>query len=276
VVDQQPPGTSGYGAELTPKPANEPVTIIAPPSPGEPLAPATMRALAIVGFLLVLAFQVVLLVIVLGTRSELTDLRSEIEAAGGIPNLGGGPSSPGPATSSAPTVAGTNLPRFVAGEADAALGRNIGDVSATEYYSGQDTVFGAADGKARAFMVWAHWCPFCQEELPVVAEWHGENAAEFDGFELVSVTTAMDETASNPLLPYLDSNRFPFPVLFDDDGRLARQLGVSAFPFWVFVAPDGTVVGRAAGGIDPDNLASVFEQLNELGISRAGALAPSR
>ncbi|MDH3540265.1 MAG: TlpA family protein disulfide reductase, partial [Acidimicrobiia bacterium] len=111
-----------------------------------------------------------------------------------------------------------------------------------------------------------------QEELPVVADWLTENAAEFENFELVSVTTAMDETASNPLVPYLDDNQFPFPVLFDEDGSVARKLGVNAFPFWVFVAPDGTVVGRAAGSIGSENLATVFGQLNEMGASASSAM----
>jgi thiol-disulfide isomerase/thioredoxin len=237
-----------------------------------------LRGLGITAAVLVFISQIVLLVLLIGTRSDLSELRTELEAGGGIPSLGSGQASPGPAatpsTTSTPVVV-DDLPRFVAGVADPALGRNVGDVSGLEYYSGDDTIFSTTDGKARAFMVWAHWCPYCQEELPDMVEWHSGNAARLDGFELVSVTSAMDETASNPLVPYLDSSHFPFPVLYDGDGSLARQLGVNAFPFWVFVAPDGTVVGRAAGGIGADNLGSVFEQLNALAIDGAGALAPA-
>jgi hypothetical protein len=106
----------------------------------------------------------------------------------------------------------------------------------------------------------------------MLAEWHEANAADFERFELISVTTAMSETADNPLVPYLDDSRFPFPVLVDADGTLAGQLGVNAFPFWVFTAPDGTVVGRAAGLIELEDLDAVFRQLEAAEPSTAMAV----
>ena len=74
-----------------------------------------------------------------------------------------------------------------------------------------------------------HWCPYCQQELPVIADWVTSSAAELEHFELVSVTTAMDATAANPLVPYFDANQFP--VLVDADGSLTRRMRVNAFPF---------------------------------------------
>ncbi len=106
-----------------------------------------------------------------------------------------------------------------------------------------------------------------------MADWQATNAGDLEEFELVSVTTAMDETASNPLVPYLNDNQFPFPVLVDEDGSLTRKLGVNAFPFWVFVAPDGTVVGRAAGYIETEDLASIFGELNAMAGAGPSALS---
>jgi thiol-disulfide isomerase/thioredoxin len=242
--------------------------------PDLPVAEVTTsqwRALGTIAMLVLLGFQIALLVAVLDTRNDISELRNEISTIGAVaPNtLGTGQSSPGP---SLPVATG-NLPRFDGAEVDPAVGRNIGVITGLEYYSGANTRLAGADGKSRAFMVWAHWCPYCQEELPLLADWQTTSAAEFANFELVSVTTSIDETASNPLIPYLDSNDFPFPVLVDEDGSLARKFGVNAFPFWVFVAPDGTVVGRAAGAIDAGNLEDVFSQLNDMASDGPAALS---
>lgn len=238
--------------------------------------PKSRNRIPLVAAAIIIALQVALLLAVIGTRSDLSDLRAEVanNGLGGLSDLGSGRSSPGPtATTPAATsdVVTGNLPRFLGGGVDAALGRNIGDISALEYYTGENTLLSAADGVARAYMVWAHWCPYCQQELPLMAEWQSNEASEFAGVELISVTTAMDETASNPLVPYLDESQFPFPVLFDEDGSLARKLGVNAFPFWVFAAPDGTVVGRAAGYIEPQDLASVLRQLDDMAANQPSA-----
>lgn len=264
----------------------EPVPDIEPVEPATRPAPPRSRNLGVGALVaLLLAIQVVLLIAVLRTNNQVSELREDIDALGtarvNVPPLADvdtGQASPGPTLddpeSASPPPAG-DLPRFLGDGPDSALGRNIGEVTGLEYYSGETTALTIDSGISRAYMVWAHWCPFCQEELPVMADWQNESAGSFDHFELITVTTAMDETASNPLVPYLDDNEFPFPVLVDEDGSLSRRLGVNAFPFWVFVAPDGTVVGRAAGFIELDDLAEIFQLLDDMGAGSPSALFSS-
>jgi thioredoxin-related protein len=45
---------------------------------------------------------------------------------------------------------------------------------------------------------------------------------------------------------------------------LAGQFGTSAFPFWVFTAPDGTTLLRIAGYLEIEQVAEIFDQLNTL------------
>lgn len=173
----------------------------------------------------------------------------------------------GEASAAAPAPAaqvGTGLPRFDPSVQDPALGARMAGLTGPEYYSGQTLEVDAADGTARAWLVWAHWCPYCQEEMPDLKAWVEANAAAFPNFELVSVTTSMDESRGNPLVPYLDELQLPFPVIVDDDGSLANQLGLNAFPFWVFTGPDGTVLGRSAGLLGPERFASIFRQLQDI------------
>ncbi len=160
-------------------------------------------------------------------------------------------------------VDGPTLPRFDPNApSDPAIGTVISELGSVEFYSGDDMVLDLTDGKARAILVWAHWCPFCQEELPPLAQWHATTADAFPNFELISITTAIDPAADNPLVPYLEASAFPFPVLIDSSGELSAQLGANAFPFWVFTNKDGTVLGRIAGVLGVDQFADLAAQLD--------------
>ena len=185
-----------------------------------------------------------------------TDNRiASLESSGSSQIAGDAPSS----------IVATDLPRYPQTGQDTALGLKLNSLSGVHFYDGQAKTFDPADGTARAWLVWTHWCPYCQQELPVVADWHENRSAEYPNLELVSITTSMDDSAANPLIPYLEANQFTFPVLMDESGVLTRQLGVNAFPFWVFTGPDGTVIGRTAGLLPEEQLLSIFDQLEQLG-----------
>ena len=199
-------------------------------------------------------------------KAEVAALRSDVAAipSGQVAQL---PVPSDDTASAAPTdgAAVDGLPRLVSGSSDTAVGLVISNISGQEYYTGETNTYSANDGKARAWFVWAHWCPYCQQEMPLVADWVTTQAEAHPNMEVVSITTAIDPSASNPLEPYLDAGEYPFPVLVDRDGTLSAQLGVNAFPFWVFTAPDGSVLGRTAGLLTEERLVEIFAQLEELG-----------
>ncbi|MCL1598001.1 MAG: TlpA family protein disulfide reductase, partial [Actinomycetia bacterium] len=157
------------------------------------------------------------------------------------------------------------LPRFAAGAQDTALGLVLPEISAIEAYSEETIAIDPADGTKRVWLIWAHWCPYCQEELPMMADWYPPNADRFPNSELVTVTTAMDPARGNPLDEYLADQQFPLPVLRDEDGKLSAQFGVSAFPFWVITNGDGTVLYRTAGLLGTDQVEQLFTQLEQFG-----------
>lgn len=234
---------------------------------------------ALGGAVLSLTLAVGLLVAFLSARQDVDDLRNQVtQLEAQITAVAGDVSSAGDRLASLeasgasqivgdqPTsVVATDLPRYPQSGQDTALGLTLSPLSGTDFYARETMTFDPADGTARAWLVWAHWCPYCQDELPVVADWHVNHAAEYPNLELVSITTSMDDSAPNPLVPYLEDSQFTFPVLMDESGVLTRQLGVNAFPFWVFTGPDGTVVGRTAGLLPEEQLLSIFDQLEQLG-----------
>jgi thiol-disulfide isomerase/thioredoxin len=183
----------------------------------------------------------------------------EIEAASSV-------QAPGP-PAAAPTQAlpPGYLPRYESGQQDQALGLVLGEVTASEHYSQSTMTIDPADGTARAWLVWAHWCPYCQQELPAVTAWWEATADQYPNVEIISLTTSIDPSKGNPLVPYLEELQLSFPVLVDEDLTLAGQFGVSAFPFWVFTDGSGTVRARAPGLIGIEAVAAVVGDLNDLG-----------
>jgi len=165
-------------------------------------------------------------------------------------------------SSTAPVVPTGTLPQFEQGTTDAALGMTLGTVEAPDAYSDATLVVDPADGTKRLWMVWAHWCPYCQEELPSLSAMHADLTATYPDVEVVTVTTSIDPSRGNPLPDYLEAQQFPFPVLVDETYDVAGQLGVSAFPFWVVTDGDGTVLYRVAGYLGSERVVELVSYLD--------------
>jgi thiol-disulfide isomerase/thioredoxin len=161
-------------------------------------------------------------------------------------------------------VVAQDLPRYPDSGEDMAIGLSLGQVSGVWYADGTVHTIDPADGTARAWLVWAHWCPHCQAELPDLDVWWPENAARFADIDLATVTTAIDDSRGNPLEQYLDAEQFSFPVIVDESGQVAAKFGTTAFPFWVVTDPNGKVVFRIAGELGIDTVEQIFTQLETL------------
>lgn len=163
----------------------------------------------------------------------------------------------------APAVPAGFLPRFSNQGPDQAVGLKLNAVEGPDAYTDAMLTIDPADGTKRVWMVWAHWCPYCQQELPELNAWWPEASSSYPHTELVTVTTSMDPTRENPLEPYLETSQFVFPVVVDGDTTIAAQLGVNAFPFWMVTNGDGTVLFRTAGALGMDAIEQLFVQLEE-------------
>lgn len=192
-------------------------------------------------------------------ETAVTGLSADISSAAAVASA---PNDTG--VSPAPAVPAGYLPRFTNGSADTALGLKMSTVEGMEAYSEEALIIDPTDGTKRVWLVWSHWCPYCQQELPELAAWYPANADRFTNTELVTVTTSMDPARGNPLDEYLEAEQFPFPVIVDEDTNIAAQFGVSAFPFWVVTNGDGTVLYRTAGLIGPEAVEQLFTQLEEV------------
>lgn len=275
--------SSGAAQSPTPKPSTIDVTAREEASRSSGTARGLMIALAI-GLVAVFAMQVFTLVSAGRTDEQIAALDEQIESVvvdvadvqtsvnvvdEKVDDLVAGslvtPSASGASAAVAPSVPTGYLAPFEQGQPDAALGTVLGEVTGVEYYTQAEITVDPSDGTSRAWLIWAHWCPHCQRELPPLSEWYSENADLYPNVELISVTSSIDPARGNPLEPYLDELQLPFPTIVDPDLALAEQFGLSAYPFWVFTDGDGTTLLRVAGFLEIDQVAEIFGQLEAQG-----------
>ena len=166
---------------------------------------------------------------------------------GGSDDPGAGPSdrsavvAEGPARSE-PLARGDSVPDF------SAPGLQSGTVS-WEAFSNRPTLLA----------VWAPWCPHCQVELPILERVMRDHPRV--GF--VTVVTAVGDHPGPTPEGYMADNGLSFPVAVDDDqGTIARTLGVPGFPLLYFVDSDGTVRFAASGEVDEATLVEAISRLS--------------
>ncbi len=158
------------------------------------------------------------------------------------------------APDSAPVLAPYN-----ADDEDVAVGETIPTVEGTQMGSADPIVIGP-DGGAQVIVFVAHWCPHCQREIPRLVAHLAENPLP-DGVELVTVSTAVVEARGNyPPQRWLDDEGWTAPVLVDDaDQTVANAFGLTSFPYFVAVDPQGEVVARASGELTNEQFDALVE-----------------
>jgi thiol-disulfide isomerase/thioredoxin len=119
------------------------------------------------------------------------------------------------------------------------------------------------DGRAKAIVLLAHWCPHCQNEVPEVQAWL-DSGGGVEGVDLYSVATSMNSSRDNyPSSEWLDREGWTVPVVVDDqENSVYIAYGAGGFPFWVFLNSDGTVAARAAGRLGIEQLEQFMNGLS--------------
>ncbi|MCC6856816.1 MAG: TlpA family protein disulfide reductase [Microbacteriaceae bacterium] len=107
-----------------------------------------------------------------------------------------------------------------------------------------------ARGKAVVLNFWASWCAPCREEMPRF-ERASRDLSDRVVFVGVNATTLDSRAAA---LDFADQLDVTFPLVFDEDGRVGGEYGVSALPATFFIDADGVLRAIALGPVLADRL----------------------
>ena len=163
--------------------------------------------------------------------------------------IGGNSTSAGadhPDLQGAPIVSGDSLPQFQSAQDDPAIGSLVPEITGVDFDGNPVRI--EHNGKAKMVLFIAHWCGFCQAEVPEVTAWLAANSVP-DNVEFISVATSVDRLAVNfPPSDWLERENWPVPVILDSAGSEAYvAYGAGGFPFWAMVGPDGALLARVSG-----------------------------
>lgn len=175
------------------------------------------------------------------------------------PSVTGPAASGSTAGSGAPVISGASLPTFAGANGDPAIGMPAPEVHGSSFDGAPVAI--AKDGRPKVVLFVAHWCPHCQREVPLVQAWVDSGAVP-EGVDLISVATSIDPARPNyPPDAWFQREGWTVPVIVDPTNSVANAYGLNAFPYWVFIGPDGTVRARTVGELPIANLETVIRGL---------------
>jgi peroxiredoxin len=87
-------------------------------------------------------------------------------------------------------------------------------------------------------------CPYCREMDPYLHKWQQQFSS--DGLVIVEI----DDGSSDSLDQVRDwaaSSGVPYPVYYDEGGRMCAAYGIHSFPYLLLIGRDGKVVWEMSG-----------------------------
>ncbi len=158
------------------------------------------------------------------------------------------------------TITGDALPAFAQTEGDEAIGVTAPVIEGLDFQGDPVTIDAAAEGQAYMVVFLAHWCPHCNDEMPLLLAWKKTGGVP-DELKVIGVATAVSENASNyPPAEWFSNKGWSWPVMVDESfgaqaaGKAAVAYGATGWPYFVIVGADGKVKARYSGEIEIDQL----------------------
>jgi len=149
------------------------------------------------------------------------------------------------------TITGQGLPEY-AGENDDNVAMGLEAPTFSGPNENSEIVSVEKDGNAKALLFLAHWCNFCQKEVPIVQEYI-DIVGIPEGVDIIAIATSIDRARDNyPPHDWLEREGWSEIQIYDIDREIGTAYGINSFPYWVFLDKDLNVVGRRAGNLPID------------------------
>ncbi|MFS0688686.1 TlpA disulfide reductase family protein [Sporosarcina sp. 179-K 8C2 HS] len=103
---------------------------------------------------------------------------------------------------------------------------------------------------------WATWCPPCRAEMPDI-----QKISEDGDVVVLAVNLAYTERNQNDAAKFIEELGLTFPIPLEEDGKLAEQYRVFAYPTSYLIDSEGRVQFVAMGAMNYDMMR---RELNKL------------
>jgi len=154
-------------------------------------------------------------------------------------------------------VEGDFLPEL-AGENDDNIARGLQAPIFSGPNENSEIVSLEKNGNAKVLLFLAHWCGYCQKEVPAVQEYIDLIGIP-DGVEIIAVATSIDRARDNyPPHDWLKEEGWSEAQIYDLDREIGTAYGLNAFPYWVFLDKELNVVARRTGNLPQDQVGQLL------------------
>ena len=111
--------------------------------------------------------------------------------------------------------------------------------------SGDTIMLSELRGQAVLVNLWATWCAPCRAEMPAIQKLYSEYRGQ--GFEVLAVNmTYQDDYLA--VQPFSQENQLTFPILLDENGKVAQKYELRSLPSSFFIDRDGIIQEVVIGG----------------------------
>ena len=155
------------------------------------------------------------------------------------------------------SIEGNFLPEF-AGENDDNIARGLQAPIFSGPNENSEIVSLEKNGNAKVLLFLAHWCGYCQKEVPAVQEYILSNGIP-EGVEIIAIVTSIDKARDNyPPHDWLKDEGWSEVQIYDLDREIGTAYGLNAFPYWVFLDKELNVVARRTGNLPQDQVGQLL------------------
>jgi thiol-disulfide isomerase/thioredoxin len=144
---------------------------------------------------------------------------------------------------------------------DAAVGQKAPTLIGTDFADNEIRI--EPDGTPKAVYFFAHHCPFCQDEVPVLQRLI-DTGQKPDNVEVIAVSTSVVDAPNRNYPPetWLNREGWTSPVIRDDGlSRAFNAYGGISFPYTVYLDGENNIIARSAGQLREEVTLTLWQNL---------------
>jgi len=99
-------------------------------------------------------------------------------------------------------------------------------------------------------------CPYCKADTPIFNKFYDKHRQK--GLEIVYINN--NGANSNEVKRFADELNIQFPVIFDPEGKIAKQYNIKAQPLALILSPEHKLLAALLGGVSEAELNELLAQ----------------